>query len=281
MSLIHKALKRAEAEQRASISARSEARLEPSPEQDGQGARVIRQLPERGRNGQGALVVRHLPERGLRLAQFSSAGEGILSRGYEEIERLCSTHLDAAVRATGASVRVVLVAGTAGVDSAPAAMALAVALAERCRVRVALMDAAGPSGGVAELFQPEARGVLVADLPVDPTQPLSWIRRTPLDGVYFVRMPPSDSVGEGGADGVVAPAVARLLEFCHVVVLVANVSAEEVWAVSGLAQLALAAVFVTRGQEGGLERAWRGWFAPDALLYTMHELPRGGRTPLA
>jgi hypothetical protein len=258
MSRIHEALKKAEAQRVASPPLSGPSRIKETPP---------------GRPPDIPPSLRQLPERELPLARFSPQGEAVLSRSYEEIEQLCSTRLAPSLRDAAAPRRVILVTSLAPkARPADVALALSATLAEKFRLRVGLVDCAASGRGAAELFEANSGQSALIELRLNPGHPGRLMRRSVLQGLYLVTAPLSGPQGEvGRPDGIVASALARLLDWCHVAVLAADSVAEDPRVVS-LAPLAQATVLVAREPGAALEEVKGSLFLENAALYAVREL---------
>ncbi|HEY7461998.1 MAG TPA: hypothetical protein VIC59_09010 [Gemmatimonadota bacterium] len=260
MSRIHDALKKAEAERRSPVTSRASApvRVKEAPVSR---APAIQAPP------------RQLPESELPLARFTLEGEAVLSRSYEEVERLCSSRLAPGLRDAAGPRRVVLVTSLAPkARPADVALALAATLAEKYKLRVALVDCSASGRGAAELFESDSGRSVMSELRLDPTHPGRFMRRSVLQGLFLLTVPLSGSQVEGSRpDGAVAAAVARVLDWCHAAVLAADSVAEDPRVVS-LAPLAQATVLVAREPGAALEEVQGRLFLENAPLYAVREL---------
>jgi Mrp family chromosome partitioning ATPase len=261
MSRIHEALKKAEAERRSSAS----------------GPEVPRELesssasPAAGPAAPAASApLSRLPDRQLSLARFSAEGEAVLSRSYDEIERFCSERLRPALRDS----RVLLVTSLAPQASpGKVALALAATLVEQLRLSVVLVDCAGTDRGAAGFFETDHRGPGLVDLLRDPGQSSRCVRRTVLQGLYFLPVGQRPSANEPGrGDSALQPALERLQEACHLIVLAADsVSSDP--RVVGLAGLAHATILVASDPNAAVEQMRDRLFVPTIRLYGIGELP--------
>jgi Mrp family chromosome partitioning ATPase len=281
MSRIHEALKKAEAERRSAAPALEVSREGGAPEARPvataarpAGMPSIRPVPPSA-----PAVAHRLPDRQLAPVRFSATGEAVLARSYEEIERFCADTLEPAL-ADLKPVRVLLVTSLAPqAQPAKLALALAATLVDRLRVAAVVVDCASTDRGAAELFDGERRGPGLADLLRDPGQLTRCIRRTPLQGLYFLPAGESGGAGErfpanegGRAEAALLPALERLQEVCHVIVLAADsVSSDP--RVVGLAGLAQATVLVARDPHAASQEMRERLFVPDVRLYGIRELP--------
>lgn len=258
MSRIHEALKKAEAEGGASPPRSGPPRIKETPA---------------GRPPDIPAPPRRLPERELLLARLSPQGEAVLSRSYEEIERLCSTRVAPSLRDAAAPRRVILVTSLAPkARPADVALALSATLAEKFRLRVGLVDCAASRRGAAELFEIDAGRSVLTELRLEPGHPGRLMRRSVLRGLYLVTAPLSGPQAEvGRPDGATASALARVLDWCHVAVLAADSVAEDPRVVS-LAPLAQATVLVAREPGAAIEEVQGRLFLESASLYAVREL---------
>ncbi len=260
MSRIHDALKKAEAERRGSVTPRGSATAR------------VKEAPA-SRPSAIQAPPRQLPESELPLARFTLEGEAVLSRSYEEIERLCSSRLAPGLRDAAAPRRVVLVTSLAPkARPADVALALAATLAEKYRLRVALVDCAASRRGASDLFESDAGRSVMSELRLNPTHPGRLMRRSVLQGLFLLSAPLSRSPAEGARpDGALASTVARVLDWCHAAVLAADSVAEDPRVVS-LAPLAQATVLVAREPGAALEEVQGRLFLENAPLYAVREL---------
>jgi hypothetical protein len=149
---------------------------------------------------------------------------------------------------------------------------LSATLAEKFRLRVGLVDCAASGRGAAELFEANSGQSALIELRLNPGHPGRLMRRSVLQGLYLVTAPLSGPQGEvGRPDGIVASALARLLDWCHVAVLAADSVAEDPRVVS-LAPLAQATVLVAREPGAALEEVKGSLFLENAALYAVREL---------
>jgi Mrp family chromosome partitioning ATPase len=269
MSRIHEALKKAEAERRSSASSVEAAREREAPPVRPVAAQSARPAPPSVPG-----VARRLPDRQLAPVRFSPAGEAVLARSYDQIEHLCRDTLEPALGDDRAPVRALLVTSLAPqAQPAKAALALAATLADRLRVGVVVVDCAGTDRGAAELFDAERRGPGLTDLLRDPSQLTRCIRRTPLQGLYFLPAGERSPAGDGGRpESALVPALERILEACHVVLLAADsVSSDP--RVLGLAGLTQATVLVARDPDAASEEMRERLFVQDVRLFGLRELP--------